>query len=173
MHIEPSNSQLVVVFDTTLRDGEQSAGVSFSARDKLEIAERLAAMRVDVIEAGFPAASVAELEAVRGVARQVRDARLRFDLMLVDQTMPRLRGTELARSVAALRPAVPILIYTGYRDAITAGALAEGCIRAVLDKPVDARSLHALLREHLLAAAAAIGRPAGSPARDARQRTGA
>ena len=74
MHTEPAKSDKVVVFDTTLRDGEQSAGVAFSARDKLEIAERLASMRVDVIEAGFPAASNAELDAVRGVAREVRGA---------------------------------------------------------------------------------------------------
>jgi len=66
----------VLIFDTTLRDGEQAAGVAFSARDKLEIAERLAAARVDVIEAGFPVSSRAELEAVQGVARQVRDARI-------------------------------------------------------------------------------------------------
>ena len=59
----------LLIFDTTLRDGEQSAGVRFSAEDKLEIAQRLAAMRVDVIEAGFPAASLGELEAVRKVAR--------------------------------------------------------------------------------------------------------
>jgi 2-isopropylmalate synthase len=69
-----ANSQRVIVFDTSLRDGEQSAGVAFSAQDKLEIAARLAALRVDVIEAGFPAASLAELDAVRGVAREVRDA---------------------------------------------------------------------------------------------------
>jgi 2-isopropylmalate synthase len=67
-------SQKVTVFDTTLRDGEQTAGVCFSARDKLEIASALAEMRVDVIEAGFPAASVSEREAVAGVARQVRGA---------------------------------------------------------------------------------------------------
>jgi 2-isopropylmalate synthase len=65
-------SDRVIVFDTTLRDGEQSAGVLFTERDKLDIAERLAAMRVDVIEAGFPAASPAELRAVHAVARQVR-----------------------------------------------------------------------------------------------------
>ncbi len=64
-------SERVFVFDTTLRDGEQAAGVCFSRRDKLEIAERLAAMRVDVIEAGFPAASAGELDAVAAVARQV------------------------------------------------------------------------------------------------------
>jgi 2-isopropylmalate synthase len=69
-------SDRVLIFDTTLRDGEQAAGVAFSARDKLEIAERLAAARVDVIEAGFPVSSRAELEAVRGVARAVRDARV-------------------------------------------------------------------------------------------------
>ena len=69
-------SDRVLIFDTTLRDGEQAAGVAFSARDKLEIAERLAAARVDVIEAGFPVSSRAELEAVRGVARAVRDARI-------------------------------------------------------------------------------------------------
>src|SRR6185295_776542 len=67
-------SEKVTVFDTTLRDGEQSAGVAFSAHDKLEIATALAAMGVDVIEAGFPAASISELEAVRAVSRAVRDA---------------------------------------------------------------------------------------------------
>jgi 2-isopropylmalate synthase len=69
-------SEKVYVFDTTLRDGEQSAGVCFDVRDKLEIAARLAAMRVDVIEAGFPAASQAEARAVGSVAREVRDARI-------------------------------------------------------------------------------------------------
>ena len=67
-------SDRVTVFDTTLRDGEQSAGVLFSERDKLEIAEQLAAMRVDVIEAGFPAASPIEWRAVHAVALRVRSA---------------------------------------------------------------------------------------------------
>ncbi len=67
-------SEKVIVFDTTLRDGEQAAGVCFSSRDKIEIATRLAAMGVDVIEAGFPAASPAESEAVAAVARAVRGA---------------------------------------------------------------------------------------------------
>jgi len=67
-------SDRVLVFDTTLRDGEQSAGVCFSQRDKLEIAERLEALRVDVIEAGFPASSAAECAAVAAVAAQVEQA---------------------------------------------------------------------------------------------------
>jgi 2-isopropylmalate synthase len=60
------------VFDTTLRDGEQTAGVCFSAADKLEIALRLAALRVDVIEAGFPVNSPEEVAAVAEVAANVR-----------------------------------------------------------------------------------------------------
>ena len=67
-------SDRIIVFDTTLRDGEQAAGVLFSQKDKLDIADRLAAMRVDVIEAGFPAASPTELRAVQAVARHVRTA---------------------------------------------------------------------------------------------------
>lgn len=67
-------SDKIIVFDTTLRDGEQAAGVCFSERDKVEIASQLEAMGVDVIEAGFPAASRAEACNVAAVARQVRDA---------------------------------------------------------------------------------------------------
>jgi 2-isopropylmalate synthase len=65
-------SEKVTVFDTTLRDGEQSAGVCFSERDKIEIARRLEAMGVDVIEAGFPAASRVEACNVAAVAREMR-----------------------------------------------------------------------------------------------------
>ena len=68
------STQKVTVFDTTLRDGEQAAGVCFSVRDKVEIASQLASMHVDVIEAGFPGASPMEREAVRAVAAEVRDA---------------------------------------------------------------------------------------------------
>ena len=67
-------SERVFVFDTTLRDGEQAAGVCFSRRDKVEIAARLDALRVDTIEAGFPAASAAELAAVAAVASEVKSA---------------------------------------------------------------------------------------------------
>jgi 2-isopropylmalate synthase len=69
-----SEPERVRIFDTTLRDGEQTAGVCFSARDKLEIAERLAALGVDVIEAGFPVSSPEESAAVAEVAANVRGA---------------------------------------------------------------------------------------------------
>jgi len=64
----------ITILDTTLRDGEQAAGVCFSANDKAEIAVGLEALGVDVIEAGFPVNSPEEAAAVAAVAREVRDA---------------------------------------------------------------------------------------------------
>ncbi|EFJ26149.1 hypothetical protein SELMODRAFT_173046 [Selaginella moellendorffii] len=61
----------VQILDTTLRDGEQSPGVCFSIQQKLDIAKRLARLRVDVIDAGFPATSPQESRAVELIARQV------------------------------------------------------------------------------------------------------
>ncbi|MCL2677835.1 MAG: 2-isopropylmalate synthase, partial [Clostridiales bacterium] len=64
--------KFVKFFDTTLRDGEQTPKVNFSLREKLEITKRLAALRVDVIEAGFAAASEGDFKAVAAIARQTR-----------------------------------------------------------------------------------------------------
>jgi 2-isopropylmalate synthase len=64
----------IAIFDTTLRDGEQSAGVCFSLRDKLDIALALESLGVDVIEAGFPSSTPGEAAAVSAIARRVRDA---------------------------------------------------------------------------------------------------
>jgi 2-isopropylmalate synthase len=61
----------VLIFDTTLRDGEQSPGISLNTAEKLEIAHQLARLGVDVIEAGFPIASPGDFEAVRAIAREV------------------------------------------------------------------------------------------------------
>lgn len=61
----------VIIFDTTLRDGEQSPGATLNTEEKLEIAKQLARLGVDVIEAGFPASSPGDLEAVRRIAREV------------------------------------------------------------------------------------------------------
>ncbi len=62
----------VVVFDTTLRDGEQSPGATLTAEEKLEVADALVALKVDVIEAGFPAASPGDFEAVQAIAARAR-----------------------------------------------------------------------------------------------------
>src|SRR5437764_7357894 len=61
----------VLIFDTTLRDGEQSPGISLNTQEKLEIAHQLARLGVDVIEAGFPITSPGDFEAVQAIARQV------------------------------------------------------------------------------------------------------
>ncbi|MEW5977238.1 MAG: 2-isopropylmalate synthase [Acidobacteriota bacterium] len=62
----------VYIFDTTLRDGEQSPGASMNLEEKLKMARQLEALQVDVIEAGFPIASDGDFEAVKAVAREVR-----------------------------------------------------------------------------------------------------
>ena len=69
---DPADAGRVTVFDTTLRDGEQSPGCSMTLAEKLEIARALADLGVDVIEAGFPIASPGDFESVRAIAREVR-----------------------------------------------------------------------------------------------------
>ena len=62
----------VIIFDTTLRDGEQSAGIGLTTQEKLVIARQLDRLGVDVIEAGFAASSPGDFEAVQAIAREVR-----------------------------------------------------------------------------------------------------
>ena len=69
-----SNSNRVIIFDTTLRDGEQSPGATMTFEEKLEVADLLDAMGVDVIEAGFPIASDGDFEAVSAIAKRVKRA---------------------------------------------------------------------------------------------------
>src|SRR3982750_375806 len=66
-----SAGQHVRIFDTTLRDGEQSPGATMTMEEKLRIAQMLEKLGVDVIEAGFPAASPGEIESVRRIAEEV------------------------------------------------------------------------------------------------------
>src|SRR3989337_2549711 len=61
----------VYIFDTTLRDGEQSPGISLNVHEKVEIAQQLARLGVDVIEAGFPITSPGDFEAVEAIAQNV------------------------------------------------------------------------------------------------------
>src|SRR3989440_898718 len=67
----PDDPNKVLIFDTTLRDGEQSPGISLNTQEKLEIAQQLARLGVDVIEAGFPITSPGDFEAVQAIARTV------------------------------------------------------------------------------------------------------
>src|ERR1700682_118140 len=68
---ERNDADRVLIFDTTLRDGEQSPGISLNKQEKLEIAHQLARVGVDVIEAGFPIASPGDFESVQAIAREV------------------------------------------------------------------------------------------------------
>ena len=69
-------SERVIIFDTTLRDGEQSPGATMDLDEKLRIAHQLEALGVDVIEAGFPAASEGDFKAVKAIAQSVQNAQV-------------------------------------------------------------------------------------------------
>jgi 2-isopropylmalate synthase len=94
----------VRIFDTTLRDGEQSPGISLNLREKVEIAEQLARLGVDVIEAGFPIASAGETEAVKAIASAV-DGPVIAGLARVDPT-------DIDRAAEAVGPAERARIHT-------------------------------------------------------------
>ncbi|MGD0897578.1 MAG: 2-isopropylmalate synthase [Thermoguttaceae bacterium] len=93
----PSAPRRIVIFDTTLRDGEQSPGASMNLVEKMEIAQALVALGVDVIEAGFPIASPGDFEAVRQIAQSVRGS--------VICGLARCREADIDRAWEALRPA--------------------------------------------------------------------
>ena len=69
--VENNKNDKLLVFDTTLRDGEQSAGASLAAQDKFRIASQLQKLNVDIIEAGFAASSPGDLAAVRKIALEI------------------------------------------------------------------------------------------------------
>jgi 2-isopropylmalate synthase len=94
----------VIVFDTTMRDGEQSPGASMSLEEKLELAKILEDMRVDVIEAGFPIASNGDFEAVRAIAEIVTESTV--------CGLARAGAADIERCAEALRPAARGRIHT-------------------------------------------------------------
>ncbi len=69
---DPTGIPVIRIFDTTLRDGEQSPGATMTTQEKLQVARQLVRLNVDIIEAGFPAASPGDLEAVREIAQTVQ-----------------------------------------------------------------------------------------------------
>jgi len=72
--MEPVMTEQLIIFDTTLRDGEQSPGASMTREEKVRIAKQLERMRVNIIEAGFPAASQGDFDAVKAVANVIQDS---------------------------------------------------------------------------------------------------
>ncbi len=94
----------LIIFDTTLRDGEQSPGASMTKEEKVRIAKALEKMRVDVIEAGFAAASAGEQESIRAVSAAVKDSRI--------CSLARARASDIELAAAALKPAAQSRIHT-------------------------------------------------------------
>ena len=94
----------LIIFDTTLRDGEQSPGASMTREEKIRIATALERMRVDVIEAGFPIASQGDFEAVQAVAQTVKDSTV--------CGLARALDRDIDRAGEALRDAARARIHT-------------------------------------------------------------
>lgn len=94
----------VIIFDTTLRDGEQSPGATMNAQEKLMIAEALDAMGVDVIEAGFAIASSGDSRAIRAIAEHVKNASV--------CSLARAVKADIDAAAEAIRPAVKPRIHT-------------------------------------------------------------
>ena len=91
------DSARVVIFDTTLRDGEQAPGFSMDVPAKVTLARALDALGVDIIEAGFPIASPADAEAVQRIAREVRRPTI--------AALARCRRQDIEEAARALAPA--------------------------------------------------------------------
>ena len=94
----------LIIFDTTLRDGEQSPGASMTKEEKLRIAKQLERLRVDVIEAGFPAASNGDFEAVKAIAAAVKDSTV--------CSLARANDRDIARAAEALKGAASSRVHT-------------------------------------------------------------
>lgn len=99
-----NDNQRLIIFDTTLRDGEQSPGASMTRDEKLRIAQALERLRVDVIEAGFPAASTGDFAAVQAIAKTVREATV--------CGLTRAREDDIKRAAEALAGAERCRIHT-------------------------------------------------------------
>jgi len=90
-------SRRIVIFDTTLRDGEQSPGASMNLTEKMEAAQALLALKVDVIEAGFPIASPGDFEAVQQIAKTIHGTTI--------CGLARCRNEDIDRAWEAVKPA--------------------------------------------------------------------
>ena len=97
-------SDRVIIFDTTLRDGEQSPGASMTRDEKIRIARQLERLRVDVIEAGFAASSNGDFECVQAIANTIKDASV--------CSLARANERDIARAGEALKNAASGRIHT-------------------------------------------------------------
>jgi len=127
-----SNKNKLVIFDTTLRDGEQSPGASMTKDEKLRIAKSLEKMRVDVIEAGFAVASQGDFESVKAIADTIKNSRICSLSRALDKDIDRaaeaLKGAEASRihTFIATSP-----IHMQYKLQMEPDAVVEQAVRAV------------------------------------------
>ncbi|MGM0367552.1 MAG: 2-isopropylmalate synthase [Actinomycetota bacterium] len=105
-------SRKIYIFDTTLRDGEQAPGIHLNVKEKLEIAEQLEKLNVDIIEAGFPVSSESDFKAVQEISKQIK-----------------------SRGVAALARAVP-------KDIEAAGNALKGAAQPVIHTFISSSDIH-------------------------------
>jgi len=105
---DPTGIPVIRIFDTTLRDGEQSPGATMTTQEKLQVARQLVRLNVDIIEAGFPAASPGDLEAVREIAQAVHGVAIaglaRASVSDIDAAWEALRDAE--------RPVIHVFLAT-------------------------------------------------------------
>jgi len=122
-----SKQDRVLIFDTTLRDGEQSPGATMTHDEKIEIAEMLDEMGVDIIEAGFPIASEGDFTAVRDIAKNSRNSRIcglaRANFADIDRCWEAVKHAELNRihtfiGTSELHRAIPNLTMDEMADKI-------------------------------------------------------
>ena len=97
-------SDKLIIFDTTLRDGEQSPGASMTKDEKLRIARQLERLKVDVIEAGFAASSIGDFEAVQNIANSIKES--------IVCTLSRANDKDISRAAEALKGAQRSRIHT-------------------------------------------------------------
>ena len=107
---EPAVADSLIIFDTTLRDGEQSPGASMTRDEKLRIARQLERLRVDVIAAGFAASSNGDFEAVRAIAAAIRANVANSGF--VSWTAMSARAVEEMAQTPAARPSTPSIAST-------------------------------------------------------------
>lgn len=127
-----TTKRVVKIFDTTLRDGEQSPGCSMNIQEKLEVARRLEKLGVDIIEAGFPASSPGDLESVKTIAGVVKDCTVAGLCRALEKDID--AGREAL--VSAADPRIHIFLATSpihmeYKLKMTAEAVLEQAVASV------------------------------------------
>ena len=100
---KPADKDRVLIFDTTLRDGEQCPGATMTFEAKLEVAHLLDTMGVDIIEAGFPIASEGDFEAVSEIAKRAKRARVAGLARAIERDIARA-GEAVRHAAAAAHP---------------------------------------------------------------------